>query len=61
MMEGEGGASIIDVRVRDDKRQSIFRAYTFPYMDRPNLTVLSHALVTRVTFEGERATRVECI
>jgi choline dehydrogenase len=61
MMEGEGGASIIDVRVRDGKRQSIFRAYTFPDMDRPNLTVLSHALVTRVTFEGKRATGVECI
>jgi choline dehydrogenase len=61
MMDGEGGASIIEVRVRDGKRQSIFRAYTFPSMDRPNLTVLSHALVTRVTFEGKRATGVECI
>jgi choline dehydrogenase len=30
-------------------------------MDRPNLTVLSHALVTRVTFQGKRATGVECI
>jgi choline dehydrogenase len=30
-------------------------------MDRPNLTVLTHALVTRVTFEGKRATGVECI
>ena len=28
MMEGESGASIIDVRVRDGKRQSVFRAYT---------------------------------
>jgi len=61
MMEGEGGASIMDVLIRDGKRQSIFRAYVFPYMDRPNLTVLPHALVTRVTFEGKRATGVECI
>src|SRR5258708_4616726 len=30
-------------------------------MDRPNLTVLTHALVTRITFEGKRATGVECI
>jgi choline dehydrogenase-like flavoprotein len=45
MMEGEGGASILDMLVRDGRRQSIFRAYTFPYMDRPNLTVLSYALV----------------
>ena len=61
MMEGAGGSSIMDVRIRDGKRQSVFRSYTFPYMDRPNLTVLTRALVTRVTFEGKRATGVECI
>src|SRR5216684_3444962 len=59
MMEGGGGASIIDVRVRDGKRLSVFRSYVFPYMDRPNLTVLTHALVTRLTLEGKRATGVE--
>jgi choline dehydrogenase len=61
MMEGAGGGSILDVRLRDGKRQSVFRSYTFPYMDRSNLTVLTHALVTRITFEGKRATGVECI
>src|SRR5260221_2553032 len=61
MMESAGGSSILDVRFRDGKRQSVFRSYTFPYMDRPNLTVLTHALVTRITFEGKRATGVECI
>jgi choline dehydrogenase len=59
MMEGEGGASIIELRVRDGRRKSVFRTHTFPYMDRPNLTVLTHALVTRVTFEGKRVTGVE--
>jgi hypothetical protein len=38
-MEGDGGASIMDLRVRDGMRQSVFRSYAFPYMDRPNLTV----------------------
>jgi choline dehydrogenase len=61
MMEGPGGASITDVRVRDGKRESAFRSYTFPYMDRPNLTVLTRALVARVTFEGKRANGVEII
>src|SRR5246127_5132641 len=61
MMEGAGGSSILDVLIRDGKRQSVFRSYTFPYMDRPNLTVLTHALVTRITLEGKRATGVECI
>jgi choline dehydrogenase-like flavoprotein len=61
MMEGAGGCSILDVRLRNGKRPSVFRSYTFPYMDRPNLTVLTHALVTRVTFERKRAQGVECI
>src|SRR5258708_15644473 len=61
MMEGAGGCSIMDVRIRDGKRQSVFRSYTFPYMDRPNLTVLTHALVTRITLAGKRATGGECI
>jgi choline dehydrogenase len=59
MMESEGGASIIDLRARDGKRQSVFRSYVFPYMDRRNLTVLTSALVTRLTFAGQRATGVE--
>jgi choline dehydrogenase len=59
MMEGEGGASIFDMLVREGKRQSVFRSYTFSVMDQPNLTVLTHALVTRLTFEGKRATGVE--
>jgi choline dehydrogenase len=59
MMEGDGGASILDLRVRDGNRQSVFRSYAFPFMDRPNLTVLTHALVTRLIFEGKRATGVE--
>ncbi len=59
MMEGEGGASHTDVRVRDGYRQSVFRSYVFPYLDRPNLTVLTGALITRVTFDRTRATGVE--
>ncbi len=61
MMEGGGGAAIKDHLVRQGKRQSVFRSYTFPVMDRPNLTVLTHALVTRLTFEGTRATGVEML
>ena len=59
MMEGDGGAAILDLIVRDGKRQSVFRAYTFPYMDRPNLTVLTHALVSKIVLERTRATGVE--
>ncbi len=61
MQEGQGGCSIQDIRSRDGKRQSIFRSYTFPYMDRSNLTVLTDAMVTRLTLEGIRATGVEIV
>jgi choline dehydrogenase len=59
MMEGRDGAAISDIRVRNGQRESVFRSYTYPYMDRPNLTVLSDAEVMRVTFDGNRATGVE--
>jgi choline dehydrogenase len=61
MQEGQGGCSIQDIRSRNGKRQSIFRSYTYPYMDRPNLTVLTHATVIRVVVEDMQATGVEIV
>jgi choline dehydrogenase-like flavoprotein len=61
MMESGGGCSIHDMQVRDGNRQSIFRSYVYPYRNRANITVLTHALVSRVIFEGKRATGVEVI
>jgi len=59
MMEADAGASTCDVLVHDGRRQSVFRAYAFPYMDRPNLTVLTQAEVRRLTFEANRVTGIE--
>ncbi len=59
MQEVESGAAIQDIRVRDGKRQSVFRTYTFPYMDRKNLTVLTSATVTRIVLENKRAIGVD--
>src|SRR5215831_11794033 len=59
IMEADGGASVADMRIRDGKRQSVFRSYVFPRMDQPNLTVFPHVLVTQLTFEGNRTTGVE--
>lgn len=60
MMEGPGGASYFNLRIRDGRRQSIFRSYAFPLMNRPNLTVLTDTLVTRVIIERGAAIGVEC-
>jgi choline dehydrogenase len=59
MMEREGGASIVELRARDGRRQSVFGSYVRPHLDRPNLTVLTDATVTRVTFSGNVASGIE--
>jgi choline dehydrogenase len=59
MMEGAGGAAIQDVRIRDGRRESAYRAYVVPHLGQRNLTVLSHALVTRLTLRGDQVTGVE--
>lgn len=59
MMEGTGGAALLDVVTKDGRRQSVFRSYVFPILDRPNLTVLTDAVVRRLVLEGQRATGVE--
>ena len=61
MMEGPKGASYFNLRIRDGRRQSIFRSYTHPLMDRPNLTVLTDTLVTRVLIERGAAVGVACL
>ncbi|MHC2087123.1 GMC family oxidoreductase [Methylobacterium sp. CM6244] len=61
MMEGPGGASISDMLVRDGRRQSLYRAYIRPWLDRPNLTVLTDTTVRRVLIENPRAVGVEVV
>jgi len=59
LMEAAGGCALVDETVREGRRQSIFRSYLYPLMDRPNITVLTGALVTRILFHRARATGIE--
>lgn len=59
MMECTGGAARTDTRVKDGRRQSVYRSYVFPYLDRPNLTVLTGAMVRRLVLEARRVRAVE--
>ncbi|WP_075289339.1 GMC family oxidoreductase [Pararhizobium arenae] len=61
MMEVSGGASIAELRIRDGKRETVFDSYVRPMLSRPNLTVMTGALVTRVIFDGKRVTGVEAL
>ena len=56
-LDHEGVAYLV-YTIRDGVRQSAARAFLAPVRSRPNLTVLTGAQVTRVAFEGTRATAV---
>lgn len=53
------GFGRMDMTVGEGRRCSAARAYLRPAMNRPNLKVLTHALASRVLFEGRRAVGLE--
>ena len=55
------GFAAFDRNVRRGRRLSSARAYLHPVMKRKNLTVKTRAMVTKVLFDGKRATGVEAI
>jgi choline dehydrogenase-like flavoprotein len=58
MMEGPGGAAIANLIVKDGLRRNMPLSYLAPVMHQANLTVLTSALVHRVTIEKAKATGV---
>jgi choline dehydrogenase len=57
-----GGASYINMNIAPDgTRVSSSRAFLRPNLDRPNLTLLLNTNVTKVVFDGDRATGVEIV
>ncbi len=53
--ERQEGFGWLDMTVKDGVRWSTANAYLRPAMKRRNLTVLAHALATRIAFDGRRA------
>jgi choline dehydrogenase len=49
------GFGRMDMTVQNGRRASAANAYLRPAMSRPNLTVRTHALATRIVFDGRRA------
>jgi choline dehydrogenase len=56
--EQQEGFGRLDMTVKDGVRWSAANAYLRPAMKRPNLTVVTHALATRIAFDGRRAVGV---
>jgi choline dehydrogenase len=57
--ERQEGFALFDRNIRRGRRLSAAGAYLHPAMKRPNLTVRTRAHVSRVLFDGNRATGVE--
>ena len=55
------GVGHYDTNICDGKRWNTSRAYLWPAMERPNLEVQTDALVTRILFQGNRASGVEFV
>jgi len=53
------GFGRMDMTVEEGRRCSAANAYLRPAMNRPNLKVLTHALATRIVFDGRRVTSLE--
>jgi choline dehydrogenase len=53
------GAGLYQLTIKDGKRHSAAAAFLVPILDRPNLTVTTGALVTRLLFESTRTVGVE--
>jgi len=58
---GQDGVGRYQVTQRDGMRCSAAVAYLHPALTRPNLTLVTGALVTRLLFEGDRAVGVEAL
>lgn len=50
---------LYQLTIKDGKRHSTAAAFLLPILNRPNLTVKTEALVTRLLFEGTRTVGVE--
>jgi choline dehydrogenase len=57
--ESDGGFALMNQIIRDGRRQSMARSYLYPVLSRKNVTLIVRTQVTRVTFDGTRATGVE--
>lgn len=61
MMEGPGGGALPNVRFRPDARLNLFDTYVRPVLERGALTVLTHSIVRRLRFAGDRVTGIELL
>jgi choline dehydrogenase len=55
----QAGAGLYQLTIKDGQRHSAAAAFLVPILDRPNLSIQTGTLVTRLLFEGTRTVGVE--
>jgi len=58
LMEAPGGCAIVNVAIKDGRRHSVFTNYLQPILDRPNITILTNAVVQKLALHRMTATGV---
>ncbi|WP_170789411.1 GMC family oxidoreductase [Ruegeria lacuscaerulensis] len=58
MMEGDGGAALANVRIRDGQRLNLPASYLWETLAQPNITLLTGATVHALTMDGTKVTGV---
>jgi choline dehydrogenase len=58
MMEGEGGAALANVRIKDGMRLNLPSTYLWEVLKKPNITLLTGATVHKLEMDGTRVTGV---
>jgi choline dehydrogenase len=59
--KSQEGFGPYQLTIKDGRRWSAAAAYLHPVLNRPNLTIESHAHATRILFEGNRAVGLEFV
>ncbi len=59
--EEQAGAGFFQFTIKDGKRHSAATAFLKPALDRPNLTVMTHAHITQLLLTGHKVTGVEFV
>jgi len=61
MMEGDGGAAIANLRIKNGRRKNLPSDYLYDVLAKPNITLLTGATVNKLIMEGTKATGVNFI
>ena len=59
--EDVGGFALMNQIIRDGRRMNMAHAYLYPVLERPNLTVLTNTLVSKLIIDGGRVVGVRAI